>query len=234
MLRHSVETYYAKLLPHGEGFLLNDVPAKLEYVARSDYRVDLVMGSKAAFLVEHLLGCALLAGITSARIYGASKDYDPSRQSFRDAKEKGFPPSTVLGNPHGTLDRELYEKLVAAKAETRSPPPRVSIAEEVQLSYPEGRISIRPSDGLEIIVAKGALHYEFAREEAKKIEIAEARTPYLGGLTEETIPHVVGDIIGDIWGIGGINCARIEIEPGREYHRLTIGALRKVKKVLLD
>ncbi len=68
----------------------------------------------------------------------------------------------------------------------------------------------------------------------KALEVVSAETPYLGGMTRQTIPHVVGDVIGDIVGIGGINCARIEIEPGKEYHRLTIGALRKAERVLLD
>ncbi len=231
MLREIVATDYLRVLPYSDGFLLNDIPVSLENVARVDYRVDLERGGMAAFLVEHVLGCLLLAGVTSARVQGTSTSYDLARQTHRDAQRRGLPSSTVLGNPIGNLDPELYGKLRASVEEEAVE--RVSVRDEVTLSSEYGDISITPSDSMEVKVVSGRLRYEFSFEEGKLGEIVGAKTPYLEGITPASIPHVVGDVIGDIWGIGGINCGSIEIHPGREYHRLTIGILEKVERVSL-
>lgn len=222
-----------RVLPHGGGILLNDVPAKLDNVTRHDYRVDLELGGNAAFLVEHVLGCLLLAGINSAKVYGTSREYDNTRQTHRDAEARGMMPSVVLGNPYGTLDAELYQALREASTRETSPR-RISVEDEASYSSQYGNIKISPSDRLFIIVEAGDLSYEFEMGDADKaLEIARSKTPYLGGLTEKSIPHVVGDILGDIVGIGGINCAEIEMRPGKEYHRVTIEVLRKLVKVEL-
>ncbi len=233
MLKRAVEREYLGVLPHGGGILLNDVPAKLDNVTRHDYRVDLELGGNAAFLVEHALGCLLLAGVNSAKVYGTSRDYDSARQTHRDAEARGMPPSVVLGNPYGTLDAELYHAL--REASTREIlPRRVSVENEASYSSQYGSIKVSPSDRLFIKVEGRDLSYEFEMgDEEKALEIARSETPYLGGLTEKSIPHVVGDILGDIVGIGGINCAEIEMRPGKEYHRVTIGVLRKLVKAEL-
>ncbi|MEE8167313.1 MAG: hypothetical protein V3T58_00370 [Candidatus Hydrothermarchaeales archaeon] len=227
MLSDTVETDYLKILPHSRGFLINDIPATLANVTRNDYRVDLMLGDKAAFLVEHVLGCLLLAGVTSAKVYGTATKYDLSRQSFKDALKLGLPPSSVIGNPYGTLDTKLYNKLVDATVEDKERA-KVGIAREAEFSSPYGTIKVSPSDEFEVCVSHGKLLYEFSFEEEKIMEVVRARTPYLDGLDERTIPHVVGDVVADIWGMGGINCAKIEIIPRREYHRITIDILRKI------
>ncbi len=235
MLRRAVETSYLKVLPHDGGIFLNDIPARLEYITRNDYRVDLEDKGKAAFLVEHAMGCLLLAGITSARVYGTSAEYDRTRQTHRDAEARGFSPSAVIGNPYGTLDPKLYEALIEARVAKLLAQRRVGIKNEVSLAYQYGSIRLSPSEELRIKVVSDALFYEFEMGDEDKVrEVVSAETPYLGGLTRKTMPHVVGDVIGDIVGIGGINCAEIEIHPGKEYHRATIGVLRKVEKVSLD
>lgn len=223
-----------RVLPHDGGLLLNDIPATYEYVTRHDYRVDLEDRGKAAFLVEHVLGCLLLSGITTARVYGTSGEYDRTRQTHRDAEARGLPPSVVLGNPNGILDAGLYESLKKASTGESASERRTSVEREAACSYPYGSIRVSPSDRLSIKVLSGDLSYSFEMgDEEKVLEIVGAETPYLGGLTEDTMPHVVGDVVGDIVGIGGINCADIEIHPGREYHRITIGVLKKLVKVEL-
>lgn len=213
---------------------MNDIPARLEYVTRHDYRVDLERNGRAAFLVEHVLGCLLLSGVTSAWIYGISKEYDRSRKTHRDAEARGLPPSVVLGNPYGTLDVSLYEALMKAHVDEPLMETRIGVKKSANLTYPQSSIRVSPSDVLTVRVVRGDLSYEFTwGDEHKTLQIVCAETPYLGGLTEETIPHVVGDVIGDIMGIGGINCAEIEIVPGREYHRLTIGVLKKLERIEL-
>lgn len=235
MLRHAVETGYLRVLPHDGGIILNDIPARLEFVARNDYRVDLEHAGRAAFLVEHILGCLLLAGITSAKVYGTSKEYDRSRQTHRDAEARGLPPSAVIGNPYGTLDAKLYEALLEAGVGKPVHERRVGIKKEEYLDYPRGSIKVSPSDEFRVRVISGELSYDFEMGDSSKArEVVNAETPYLGGLTRQSIPHVVGDVVGDIMGIGGINRAEVEIHPGREYHRVTIGVLRKLEKVSLD
>jgi len=233
MLERAVEKEYLKVLPYDGGILLNHVPASLGNVSRNDYRVDLERSGKAAFLVEHILGCLILAGVYNASVMGTSNEYDLTRQTYKDAKEKGLPPSVVLGNPHGTLDATLYLALVEANSKEHDQK-RVSVKEEASNSTPNGSIRISPSDHLSIKVVGAGLRYDFEMgDDEKALEIAKAETPYLSGLNERTIPHVVGDVLGDIVGIGGINCADIEMRPGREYHRVTMGVLRNLETVEL-
>ncbi|MFQ5815482.1 MAG: hypothetical protein ACE5G7_03180 [Candidatus Hydrothermarchaeaceae archaeon] len=234
MLKRTVVTNYLRVLPHDGGLLLNDIPAGLKYVTRHDYRMDLEGGGKAAFLVEHVLGCLLLAGITTARVYGTSGEYDRTRQTHRDAEARGLPPSVVLGNPNGILDAGLYEALKKSSTGEPASERRIGVEREAAHSYPHGSIRVSPSDHLSIEVLSGDLSYFFELDDEEKIlEVVSAETPYIRGLTEDTMPHVVGDVVGDIVGIGGINCADIEIHPGREYHRITIGVLKKLVKVEL-
>ena len=64
--------------------------------------------------------------------------------------------------------------------------------------------------------------------EEERLSIARAPTPYLRGYSAETLPHVAGDVLGDIFALGRLGSGRVEIFPRREYHRLTVGALRKL------
>ncbi|WP_456475838.1 hypothetical protein [Candidatus Pyrohabitans sp.] len=227
-LAREVEVGYLRASP-AEELRINGIKANVDSVSRSDIRVDLA-GRRKAYLVEHALGCLYLAGISCASITGLSGVYDMSRKSFRDARREGQPPSTVIGNANGKLDEELYLRL--KEAGVRKLPGRLrSVEREVTLSLPEGEIRVSPSKNIEIYVFRGDIDYELVLEEAseeEKLRVARSATPYLWGYSIETLPHVAGDVLGDIFALGRFGSGRVEISPGREYHRLTIGALRKL------
>lgn len=229
-LKRPVTTPYLEILPYEKAILINDIPAELRYVVRHDYRVDLAFRDKRAFLVEHVLGCLKLAGISSTKVYGTSTEYDFSRQSFRDAYKLGLKPSSVIGNPYGTLDMELYYKIKrAGKREVIAE--GFGIKERARISSPYGEIEIFPSDKFEVLVEHENLRYSFSFEDEKIAEIVKAKTPYLYGYSSMTLPHVIGDVLGDICGIGKINRAMVKISPKKEYHNLTIGILKRVELV---
>ncbi len=211
-----------------ERLSINGIEAEVGNVARADIRVDLATGDRKAYLVEHVLGCLYLAGITCASVAGLSSAYDLNRRSFRDALREGQPPCAVIGSASGRLDEELYLKLRSAGIRKLSGGLR-RIEREVALNLPEGKIRVLPSDRVEIFVARGAQEYELVLENASEEErllVARAPTPYLRGYSAETLPHVAGDVLGDIFALGGFGSGRVEIFPKRAYHRLTIGALR--------
>lgn len=226
-LKKPVETDYLKILPYKDGILINDIPAELENVVKHDSRVDLACKGKRAFLVEHILGCLNLAGITSAKIYGASENYDLSRETHKDARKLGFPPSSVIGNPYGTLDFDLFCKI--RKAGLRQVNTECHEIKKKKLASPYGGIEISPSDKLEVLVSHSNVEYDFFFEEEKIEEVIKAKTPHLIGYSEKSLPHVAGDVIGDLCGIGKILKAKIKIYPKRKYHNLTIGILRKIQ-----
>ncbi|NOZ58896.1 MAG: hypothetical protein GXO66_04890 [Euryarchaeota archaeon] len=228
-LAGEVEVDYLRISP-AERLSINGIEAEVGNVARADVRVDLATGSKKAYLVEHVLGCLYLAGITCASVAGLSSAYDLSRRSFRDALREGQPPCAVVGNARGNLDPELYLRL--RRAGCRILPGGLRrIEREVSLSLPEGRARAMPSDNVEVYVARGAQEYELVLENAGEEErflVARAPTPYLRGYSAETLPHVAGDVLGDIFALGGFGSGRVEIFPGRAYHRLTTGLLRRL------
>jgi hypothetical protein len=228
-LSREVEVDYLRVSP-AEKLSVNGIEADVSNVSRFDIRVDLAAGGKKAYLVEHALGCLYLAGITCASITGLSSAYELSRQSFRDAKREGQPPYAVIGSASGKLDERLYLKLKEAGAE-KLPGELRRIEREVTLSLPEGEIRVLPSENVEIYVAHRSAEYEFVLEEAseeEKLRVAMAPTPYLRGYSRETLPHVAGDVLGDIFALGMLGSGRVEIFPKRAYHRLTIGVLKKL------
>jgi len=231
-LKRPVRLPYVEAFP-GEGELeINCIPCSLEKVVRCDTRVDLEHNWERVFLVEHVLGCLKLAGVDSAQVFGTYRDYDLTREAFRDAKEMGMPPSSVLGNPEGTLDRVLYSKLIKA-GRRKLDGGLGKVKEKASIESRSGSISMEPFDGLEIVVRCAGLSYTFNEKEASKSEkeeMAKAETPYLAGYNASSLPHVVGDVLGDICGIGRISRARVVIEPREAHHRLTMGVLKKVSK----
>ncbi len=224
-----VEVEYLHISP-AEGLSINGIDAKVENVVRADTRVDLASGGRKAYLVEHALGCLYLAGVTCASVRGLSRSYDLSRRSFRDALREGHPPAAVLGNASGTLDEKLYLALLKAGIR-RLPGGLRRVEHEVALSMREGEIRVLPSESVEVYVAAEGEEFELVLEEAseeEKLRIARAPTPYLRGYSAETLPHVAGDVLGDIFALGGFGSGRVEIFPQRRYHRLTTGALRRL------
>lgn len=245
-LKRRLETSIMRVSPAkpNSGITLNGILACPRNVVRGDSNVVLHRGSDYAFTVEHPLAALRMSGIHDASVEGIEEKWEFSRPQHRTAYSLGLTPSSVFGNPEGTVSGGLIE-LIAEQDIIDSGVEReeTTVAESVTVATQEGgRLEIEPARGgtglnIELYLATlGPLQARFDPEvglkpdELKK-RVGKSVTAFIKGPVEDSLYHALGDLIGDLAGTGGIDDANVKAKFMRRYHQLTMTAIKKMRLV---
>jgi hypothetical protein len=224
------------------GITLNGILACPRNVVRGDSNVVLHEGLNYAFTVEHPLAALRMSGIHDASIEGVEEKWEFSRPQHRAAYSLGLKPSSVFGNPEGTISGGLME-LIAEQGISDSGIQRdeMTVTQSISVTtQDEGKLEIEPAEkgtGLEIELCLwnlGPLKVRFDSEvglepSELRVRVGKSVTGFIKGPIEDSLYHALGDIIGDLAGIGGIDDAGVKAKFMRRYHQLTMTALKKTK-----
>jgi hypothetical protein len=226
------------------GIILNGILACPRNVVRGDSNVVLHEVSNYAFTVEHPLAALRMSGIHDASVEGVEEKWEFSRPQHRAAYSLGLKPSSVFGNPEGTISGGLME-LIAEQGISDSGVQRdeMTVAQNVSVTTQDGgKLELEPAEkgvGLKIQLSLwnlGPLKVRFDPEVGLKpnelrIKVGKSVTGFIKGPVEDSLYHALGDIIGDLAGTGGIDDAVITAKFMRRYHQLTMIAIKKMKLV---
>lgn len=228
--------------PPGTGLIINGVPAIPDKVAKADARVDLGSGLTRSLIVEHVTGPCKLLGLTDLIVDGIATLWDFMRPEHRLVYSLGQPNSFVVGPPDGCLNPGFVEA-VLAKGTTTTPGPRRrrTVVEEVCYMVHGGYIVLRPvpfGEGVTMNLRLGInkienFHFD-PQEGLDNLDllrkVVNSPTPFLLGMDDpRAITHALGDVSGDLTGIGGFTDLYVESTLSFYYHALTIGAVRKAR-----
>jgi hypothetical protein len=120
-----------------------------------------------------------------------------------------------------------------------------TLTESVNLATQDGgKLEIEPAEkgtGLRIELSLWSLGPIKARFDPEvglepqhlKERVAKSVTGFIKGPIEDSLYHALGDIIGDLAGIGGIDDAVIKARFMRRYHQLTMTAVKKMTLIRL-
>ncbi|MHA1238109.1 MAG: hypothetical protein ACTSSJ_02475 [Candidatus Odinarchaeia archaeon] len=233
-----------KPAPPNTGIVINNIPASVEYAIRHDFRVDLFKEHNYAFIVEHPLAALKMFGIDNAIIIGIREKWDFFRPEDRLAYCLNLTPSTVVGPADGTISGGVVEEIEKIGIKYLDVP-RVETTVRRDIEFVDedcGWIKIHPKNRGEGITIKFHLENAGSMEInippsglSKKLrpKVANAVTPFLNGNknSNDCLLHALGDLIGDIWGLCGLNNCSIEAELANNYHKLTIGALKNSRLI---
>jgi hypothetical protein len=247
-LKGILKTNVMKVSPAkpNSGITLNGILACPKNVVRGDSNVVLREGSDYAFTVEHPLAALRMSGIHDASVQGVEERWEFSRPQHRAAYSLGLRPSSVFGNPEGTISGGLME-LIAEQGIRDSGVQRdeTTLAESVSVAIQDGgKLEIEPAEkgaGLRIELSLWSLGPIKARFDPEvgleppdlRGRVAKSVTGFIKGPVEDSLYHALGDIIGDLAGTGGIDDAMIKAKFMRRYHQLTMTAVKKMTLIRL-
>jgi len=248
-LRRTLQTSSVKVLPAkpNSGITLNGVLACPRNVVRGDSCVVLRDGENYAFVTEHPLATLRMCGIHDAAVEGIETEWDFSRPQHRAAYALMLKPSAVVGGADGTISAGLMELLEKdGPLESGAERDEVTVGENVSVTVGDwGKLEIDPAPkgtGLDVelyLDRLGPLKARFDPEiglkpDELKTRVGKSVTAFIKGPTEDSLYHALGDMIGDLAGIGGIDNAVIRAKFMRLYHRLTMTTVRKARLVSAD
>jgi hypothetical protein len=188
-----------------------------------------------------------ICGIHDAAVEGIEIEWDFARPQQRAAYSLMLKPSVIVGGSGGTIsaglmglikENEIVDSGVERDEET--------VAEPINITTEDGgRLEITPArkgTGLEIelcLSKLGPLKARFDPEiglkpDELKNRVGNSVTAFIKGSTEESLYHALGDIIGDLAGVGAIDHAIIRAKFMRLYHRMTMTAIRQLRLVPAD
>jgi hypothetical protein len=245
-LKGILKTNVMKVSPAkpNSGITLNGILACPKNVARGDSNVVLRQGSNYAFTVEHPLAALRISGIQDAVVQGVEEKWEFSRPQHRTAYALGLKPSSVLGNPEGTISGGLIEMI--AKLGIRDSGVQrdeITLAQSVSVTTEDGgKLEIQPAElgtGLQIelrLWSLGPLKARFDPEvglepNELRTRVGRSVTGFIKGPVEDSLYHALGDIVGDLAGTAGIDDAVVRAKFMRRYHQLTMMAAKKMKLV---
>lgn len=228
--------------PPGTGLVINGVPVNPGSVAKADVRVDLGAGTARSLIVEHVTGPAKLLGLTDALVEGIATPWDFMRPEHRLVYSTGQPNSFVVGPPDGRLNPDFAEAVLASGTK-EIPGPRVrrTVEERVHFEAFGGYIDLLPAPfGTGITLNFHLGHHvvkDFHFDPQKGLEdldllrtIVNSPTPFLIGWEDpRAATHAIGDVCGDLAGVGGLTDLYVEARLNFFYHALTIGAVRAAR-----
>lgn len=238
-----MQTIVVNVLPAeaNTGIVMNHILASPKYVVRGDSNVTLRDGGNYAFTVEHPLAALRICGIHDALVDGIEQEWDFSRPQHRAAYSLMLKPSAVLGGPDGTISGGLVELTANENVfDTGAVRDEKTIDKDIVVTTEDGgRLEIRPArkgTGLDIelyLASLGPLKAIFDPESGLPAElrskVGKSVTAFIKGPNEDSLYHALGDLIGDLAGIGGIDDAIIRAKFMRNYHLLTMNAVRKMQ-----
>lgn len=200
-------------------------------------RVDLGQGASRVFLVEHAAAACALFGVLAAEVHSLIERFDPSRPSHAAAAAAGYLPTDTFGSADGRIWKQVGDWPLRQAGSIRM----CSIADTVTLdTHVEGpdasrymtRITLAPPSAATIDVRCAVnghcvvVRYDPAigvLDRHLRDDIAAARSIAVKPeyrWDEEAIMHALGDVIGDIVGIGHV-LANLDVELGYCYHAAT-------------
>lgn len=242
-LKKTLQTNVMRVSPAkpNSGITLNGILACPRNVVRGDSNVVLHEGPKYAFTVEHPLAALRMSGIHDASVEGVEEKWEFSRPQHRSAYSLGLRPSSVFGNPEGTISGGLME-LIAEQGISDSGAQRdqMTVTQYVSVTTQDGgKLEIEPANqgtGLKIelyLWSLGPLRARFDPEvglkpEELRLRVGKSVTGFIKGPGEDSLYHALGDLIGDLAGTGGIDNAIIKARFMRRYHQLTMPAVKKI------
>ncbi|MEM2109346.1 MAG: hypothetical protein QW327_02535 [Candidatus Odinarchaeota archaeon] len=228
---------------NGTGITVNNIPVTPAHIIHSRDRVDIGADNSIVYLVEHHIAALTLTGITDVHIKSYRESWNFYRPEDRAAYSTNSKPNMILGDPEGVIGGQLVRSLInTPKTTLKQQHHFIHPKKHVELEHEEyGYIRVKPLENNNIAVIKldfnkMTLNSQFKLgppniEEALLNKISTAVTPFLSN-SQETIYHVLGDVIGDLIGIGGIIGVEIEAHLNRSYHALTIGLVKKIISML--
>nr|MDO8134246.1 hypothetical protein [Candidatus Njordarchaeum guaymaensis] len=248
-LRRALQTASIKVSPAepNSGITLNGVLACPRNVMRGDTCVVLRDGANYAFVTEHPLATLKMSGIHDATIEGIETEWDFARPQHRAAYALMLRPSAIVGGSEGTISAGLMELITESEIiDSGTERNEVTVAESVHVATEDGgKLEIDPAPkgtGLDLelyLVNLGPLKARFDPEVGLKSDELKSRvgrsvTAFIKGPTEDSLYHALGDMIGDLAGVGGIDNATIKAKFMRLYHRLTMTAVKRIRLVPSD
>lgn len=226
----------------GSGLIINGVQVTPGTVAKADARVDLGAGLRRSMIVEHVTGPVSLLGLTDVEVEGLATPWDYMRPEHRLVYCTGQSNRFVVGPPDGRLNPDFAEAVLAAGIEERpGKRRRRTVAEKVRFEIYGGFIELLPAppgSGVALNLRLGPhVVKDFHFDPQKGLEdiellltIVNSPTPFLIGLEDpRSATHAIGDVCGDLTGVGGFTDLYVEAELCLFYHALTIGAVRAAR-----
>lgn len=215
----------------------NEIALCPSNVVYAESRVDVAENGRFCFLVEHMSAFCTLNGIQSCSSTGLNTTFDENRKSHVDAAKVNHKPQHVLGRADGriwgntsaNISRRLNGNYRRYYRLNREISYRDAFGSEVLLrpAADVTKLDIQcKADGF--IAACEASVQDGINESDLKWKVFLSRSiAVVRRWDSETLHHAMGDVIGDIIGIGGI-LAHISIRLDMNYHAATIGAVRTV------
>ncbi|MHA1836094.1 MAG: hypothetical protein ACTSYQ_04120 [Candidatus Odinarchaeia archaeon] len=217
----------------GDGIYINDIQVKFENIIHSNYRVDIGINNKVIYLIEHIVAALVIVGITDVRVYSNRENWNFYRPEDRAAYSLNLKPSNVIGDERGIINFQLVKKIIKAKKiKLDNQLNHIRIKETFKVEHPKiGVIKIEPLKedmgaiinlviGNDKIVVKYNANFPHLNMDTVR-KITESTTPFLIGFNKNSIYHCVGDILGDLIGIGGLFNFKLTANLKGPYHYLT-------------
>lgn len=245
-LKNTVTGRYIKAVPArpGSGLTINGVAVIPENVVKADVRVDLGTGMHRSMIIEHVTGPVRLLGLTDLAVEGLPGPWDFMRPEHRFAYSTGQESRFVVGPPDGCLHPDFVAAALATGSQ-ETPGGRRSrtVAGTVRYESGGGFIELRPAPpgtgvtlnlrlgtheirGFHFDPLNGLSDHEFLER------IVSSPTPFLIGPDDpRALTHAVGDVCGDLTGVGGFTDLAVDAELCFFYHALTIGAVHRARPV---
>jgi hypothetical protein len=247
-LKRSIETSIMRVSPAkpDSGITLNGILACPRNVVRGDSNVVLHKGSDYAFTVEHPLALLRMCGVQDASVEGIEEKWEFARPQHRAAYALLLRPSVVLGSPDGTISGGLMESVNEDVLDSGAQRGELTVAESISTTAEDGgKLEMHPASkgtGLEIelyLASIGPLKARFDPEfglkpDELRLRVGKSVTAFIKGPIEDSLYHALGDLIGDLSGIGGIDDAYVKAKFMRRYHYLTMSAVRRMRLVPAD
>lgn len=228
--------------PPGTGLVINGVPVNPGSVAKAGARVDIGAEPARSMIVEHVTGPAKLLGLTDLLVEGVATPWDFMRPEHRLVYSTGQSNSFVVGPPDGRLNPDFAESVLAAGIrETPGPRRRRTVAERVHFEAHGGYLDLLPApfgSGITLNFTLGPhVIKDFHFDPLKGLEdldllrtILNSPTPFLIGWEDpRAATHAIGDVCGDLAGVGGLTDLYVEARLNFFYHALTVGAVRTAR-----
>lgn len=229
----------------GSGITINGIPLSLARIIHHDHRIDIREKSNVAFIIEHPVAAVTILGIHDATITGMREEWDFYRAADREALARELSPTSILGLADGSIASDIADADVEIVIAEDVPLDLYYVREKIEFQVDEfNKITIEPPEsndtGLEISVRVFDLEPAHAVLEPGggllddngsidiQSQVLHARSSAVIGLNEETTVHALGDVVGDIAGIGNIRLGKVSATLGLAYHRTTIGLIKHI------
>jgi hypothetical protein len=226
-------------MPSSRGVITADgIEFRIEHVCFAKERVDLQCGNDRLYLIEHAAALCAIFGVHSATIQGLTSDWDQRRSSHQVASVNGDTPQSVLGRSDGKIWGAM-KKQVLRKALKNSVVEYLVMLNELKLIDDFGtKIGLFPAGNCEkmSVSCHHGNHHASVRfsiidgvlKDDERDRILEARSvAVLGVWNSEAVWHALGDVLGDLVGLGKI-CANIDVELSPFYHNATINCVKGI------